>query len=139
MDTDKKILTMDRLSVGQRAVITSVRGKGALRRRLLDLGLTPYTPVMIRKMAPLGDPVEIFLRGYSLTLRKEEASAIEVDIFECSNCSNCYFGMKSRCPGTQIAGMMEEQYKCGQIACRYKDTCEYVNGKTGEEEYDPKR
>ncbi len=139
MGTTENKFTLDRLSVGQRAVITSVTGKGALRRRLLDLGLTPYTPVMIRKMAPLGDPVEIFLRGYSLTLRKEEAAAIEVDIFECSNCNNCYFGMKSRCPGTRIAGLMEEQFKCGQQECRYKDNCEYGNSKAGEEHHDEKR
>lgn len=139
MNIDKDILTLDRLSAGQRAVIMSVGGKGALRRRLLDLGLTPYTPVMVRKMAPLGDPVEIFVRGYALTLRKEEAAAIVVDIFECSNCGSCYFGMKSRCPGTQIAGKMEEQFKCGQQECQYKNNCEYANAKIGEGSYDQKR
>ena len=139
MTADKNILTLDRLSPGQRAVITSVGGKGALRRRLLDLGLTPYTPVMIRKRAPLGDPIEIFLRGYALTLRKDEAAAVVVDIFECSNCGSCYFGMKSRCPGTQIAGKMEQQFKCGQQECQYKNTCEYGNAKIEEEEYDQKR
>ena len=53
-------------------------GEGALRRRFLDMGLTPGTKVFVRKMAPLGDPIEIFLRGYELTLRKEDAQRIEI-------------------------------------------------------------
>lgn len=71
-------MSLDALEIGEVAVIASVGGQGALRRRLLDMGLTPGTKVMIRKMAPMGDPIEIFLRGYELTIRKEDASAIEV-------------------------------------------------------------
>ena len=69
-------MTLDKLSIGKSGVITDVMGNGALRRRLLDMGLTPKTKVMVRKMAPLGDPIEICLRGYELTIRKEDAQKI---------------------------------------------------------------
>lgn len=71
-------MTLDRLGIGDFAQIVSVGGEGALRRRLLDMGITPNTNVMVRKMAPLGDPIEIHIRGYELTLRKEDAQKIEV-------------------------------------------------------------
>ncbi|MEE0328093.1 MAG: FeoA family protein, partial [Phascolarctobacterium succinatutens] len=61
--------TLDKLPLGQEAIIAKVGGEGSiLRRRLLDMGLTPRTRVMVRKRAPLGDPLEISLRGYELTL-----------------------------------------------------------------------
>lgn len=72
-------MTLDQLKIGEGGVITLVGGEGALRRRLLDMGLTPRTSIFVRKMAPLGDPIEIRLRGYELTLRKEDASKIEVE------------------------------------------------------------
>ena len=60
--------TLDKLPLGQEAIIAKVGGEGSiLRRRLLDMGLTPRTRVMVRKRAPLGDPLEISLRGYELT------------------------------------------------------------------------
>ena len=71
-------MTLDKLAVGSSAVIRTVGGSGALRCRLLDMGLTPRTRVMVRKRAPLGDPLEISLRGYELTLRAEEAAKITV-------------------------------------------------------------
>ena len=71
--------TLDKLPLGQEAIIAKVGGEGSiLRRRLLDMGLTPRTRVMVRKHAPLGDPLEISLRGYELTLRAEEAEKITV-------------------------------------------------------------
>ena len=71
--------TLDKLPLGQEAIIAKVGGEGSiLRRRLLDMGLTPRTRVMVRKRAPLGDPLEISLRGYELTLRAEEAENITV-------------------------------------------------------------
>lgn len=72
-------MTLDRLRIGQNSKILEVRGEGALRRRLLDMGLTPHTAVMIRKVAPMGDPIEIHLRGYELTLRIDDAKKIEVE------------------------------------------------------------
>ncbi|MEG0829633.1 MAG: FeoA domain-containing protein [Anaerovoracaceae bacterium] len=71
-------MTLDKLLPGKEGYIVSVGGGGALRRRLLDLGLTPRTMVLVRKVAPLGDPIEIFLRGYELTLRIDEAKNIEI-------------------------------------------------------------
>jgi Fe2+ transport system protein FeoA len=71
-------MTLDQLSIGQTGIITSVGGSGALRRRLLDMGLTPKTKVLVRKKAPLGDPLVLFLRGYELTLRIENANKIEI-------------------------------------------------------------
>lgn len=68
--------TLDRIPIGKRTRIVQVKGQGALRRRLLDMGLTPNTEVMIRKVAPMGDPIEIHLRGYELTLRMDDARNI---------------------------------------------------------------
>ena len=72
-------MTLDKLPLGQEAVITAVGGEGALRCRLLDMGLIPKTKVRIEKIAPLGDPLELRVRGYSLSLRKEDAGKIEVE------------------------------------------------------------
>ena len=69
-------MTLDQLKAGETGIILSVGSHSAIRRRLLDMGLTPHTIVTVRKMAPLGDPIEIFLRGYSLTLRKKDARTI---------------------------------------------------------------
>lgn len=73
-------MTLDQLPVGGHGKIVVVGGEGALRRRLLDMGLTPGTGVKLCKVAPLGDPIELELRGYSLTLRKEDASEIEIEM-----------------------------------------------------------
>ena len=75
-------MTLDTLPIGKRAVITSVGGEGNLRNHLLDMGIIPKTVVSVRKTAPLGDPIEISLRGYTMTLRKDDASKIEVLPFE---------------------------------------------------------
>lgn len=71
-------MTLDQMRIGETAEITSVGGEGALRLRLLDMGLIPRTKVTLTKAAPMGDPLEIRLRGYELTLRKSEARWIEV-------------------------------------------------------------
>ena len=71
-------MTLDKLPIGKSAVIVQVGGEGALRCRLLDMGLIPRTRVTVRKAAPMGDPIEIHLRGYEFTLRLEEAKQITV-------------------------------------------------------------
>lgn len=71
--------TLADLRPGESATVRSVGGAGALHRRLLDMGLTPGVMVRMRKTAPMGDPLEIRLRGYALTLRREEARRIRVD------------------------------------------------------------
>lgn len=73
-------MTLDKLPLGQEAVITAVGGEGALRCRLLDMGLIPKTRVRVEKVAPLGDPLELRVRGYSLSLRKEDAGKIDVEV-----------------------------------------------------------
>lgn len=73
-------MTLDLLPLGQEAVITAVGGEGALRCRLLDMGLIPKTRVRVEKIAPLGDPIELRVRGYALSLRKEDARNIEVEV-----------------------------------------------------------
>ncbi len=72
-------MTLDLLALDRDAVITAVGGQGPLRCRLLDMGLIPKTVVRITKTAPMGDPLELRVRGYSLTLRKEDARNIEVE------------------------------------------------------------
>ena len=69
---------LSQLSIGESATVIAVNGEGAIRRRLFDMGITPGVDVYLRKKAPLGDPIEISLRGYELTLRNAEASLVEV-------------------------------------------------------------
>ncbi len=78
----KTEMTLADLPIGESGVIKTVGGEGALRRRFLDMGLTPKTHIMVRKVAPMGDPIEICLRGYELTLRREDAERIEIE--ECT-------------------------------------------------------
>ena len=66
--------------IGETGQIKSVGGEGRLRRRLFDMGITPGTDIYLRKKAPLGDPIEITIRGYELTLRKEEAMLITLEM-----------------------------------------------------------
>ena len=71
-------MTLDELVVGKSATIVSVGGNGALRNHFLDMGLTPNTQVSLIKTAPMGDPIELRLRGYELTLRLHDAAKIEI-------------------------------------------------------------
>jgi len=71
-------MNLSQLKPGDSGVIDKVDGEGALRRRLLDMGLTPGTKVSVRKVAPFGDPLELCLRGYELTLRGEDAKIISL-------------------------------------------------------------
>ena len=71
-------MTINDLTVGQSGVITAVGGEGSLRNRFLDMGLIPQTEVKLQKVAPMGDPMEIRVRGYELTLRREDARQIEI-------------------------------------------------------------
>ena len=73
-------MTLDKLPLGQEAMITAVGGEGALRLRLLDMGLIPKTTIRVEKIAPLGDPSELRVRDYALSLRKEDARNISVEV-----------------------------------------------------------
>ena len=70
--------TLKDARVGDTVVVTRVNGEGAVRRRIMDMGITKNVEIFVRKMAPLGDPMELSLRGYELSLRKADAEMIEV-------------------------------------------------------------
>lgn len=72
-------VSLEQLSVGEKAQVVGIHGKGAIKRRLMDMGLTKGVEVLVRKMAPLGDPIEINVRGYELTLRRSEAELVLVE------------------------------------------------------------
>lgn len=74
--------TMRDVKVGEDVVIKKLTGTGAVKRRLMDMGLTRGTQVHVRKVAPLGDPVEVTVRGYELSLRKADAEIIEIESAE---------------------------------------------------------
>ena len=74
----KKLLSQ--LGVGEKGTVVKVNGEGAIRRRLFDMGVTPGADIYFRKKAPLGDPIEISIRGYELTLRNAEAAFVEIEI-----------------------------------------------------------
>lgn len=71
---------LSEFSIGERGVVKSVGGEGRIRRRLFDMGVTPGAQVAMKKRAPLGDPIEITIRGYELTLRKSEAECIDMEV-----------------------------------------------------------
>ena len=71
--------TLKDVKVGEHAVIQKLHGEGALKRRIMDMGITKGVEVFVRKVAPLGDPIEVNVRGYELSLRKADAEMIEVE------------------------------------------------------------
>ena len=75
----KDMKTLRDVKIGKSAKIIKVHGEGALRRRIMDMGLTKGTEVYVRKVAPLGDPLELNVRGYELSVRKADAEMIEVE------------------------------------------------------------
>lgn len=72
--------TLDQFDIGERGVVKSVTAEGNIRRRLFDMGVTPGAEIFMRKRAPLGDPIEITIRGYELTLRKSEAVCVTMEV-----------------------------------------------------------
>ena len=71
--------TLREVKVGETATVVKLHGEGATKRRIMDMGLTKGTEVYIRKVAPLGDPVEITIRGYELSIRKADTELIEIE------------------------------------------------------------
>ncbi len=71
-------LRLDQVKIGTKVRVVRVHGEGALRQRILDMGVTKNAEITVRKMAPFGDPLEVTVRGFQLSLRKAEASSIEV-------------------------------------------------------------
>lgn len=71
-------MTLKEVGIGETATVSKVGGEGALKRRIMDMGITKGVKITVRKVAPLGDPIEITVRGYELSLRKADAAMIEV-------------------------------------------------------------
>ena len=71
--------TLSDLKVGSTAKVIKVHGEGAIRRRIMDMGITKGVSVYLRKVAPLGDPMELMVRGYELSLRKQDAEMVEIE------------------------------------------------------------
>jgi ferrous iron transport protein A len=71
--------TLEDAQVGETVTVKAIRGEGAVKRRIMDMGITKRVEIYIRKVAPLGDPVEVTVRGYELSLRKEDAKMVEID------------------------------------------------------------
>lgn len=74
---DKKL---NEFTVGESGLVRKIEGEGKIRRRLFDMGVTPGAEITLRKLAPLGDPLEVNLRGYELTLRKSEAACVVMEV-----------------------------------------------------------
>lgn len=72
------IMTLKDVSIGKTVKVLKLNGEGALRRRIMDMGITKGVKITVRKVAPLGDPLELTVRGYELSLRKSDAELIEV-------------------------------------------------------------
>ena len=72
--------TLDQFSIGESGVVKRIVAEGKIKRRLFDMGITPGAEIYMRKKAPLGDPIEITLRGYELTLRKNEAVCVTLEV-----------------------------------------------------------
>ena len=71
--------TLKEVKVGARVKVLKVHGEGAVKRRIMDMGITKGTEIFVRKVAPLGDPLELTVRGYELTIRRADAEIIEID------------------------------------------------------------
>ena len=71
--------TLKQAKIGQTVKVVKLHGEGAIKRRIMDMGITKGTDIYIRKVAPLGDPIEVTVRGYELSLRKADAEMIEVE------------------------------------------------------------
>lgn len=74
--------TLDNFIVGEKGVVKHVGGEGNIKRRLFDMGITPGAEIMLRKKAPLGDPVQVTVRGYELTLRHTEAACVTMEVIK---------------------------------------------------------
>ncbi len=70
--------TLKDAKIGHTVTVKNINGEGALKRRIMDMGITKGTNIMIRRVAPLGDPIEVTVRGYELSLRKADAEMIEI-------------------------------------------------------------
>ena len=71
--------TLNDVNIGDTVVVTKINGEGKVKRRIMDMGITKGTTVFVKKFAPLGDPIEVTVRGYELSIRKDDAKLLEVE------------------------------------------------------------
>ena len=74
-------MTLKNVKIGSTVMVKKLNGEGAVKRRIMDMGITKGTEIFVRRVAPLGDPIEVTVRGYELSLRKADAEMIEVGLF----------------------------------------------------------
>ena len=79
MKGNLKVMTLRDVKIGETVTVVKLHGEGAVKRRIMDMGITKGVSIYVRKVAPLGDPVELTVRGYELSLRKADAEMIEVE------------------------------------------------------------
>ena len=79
VERNASMKTLKQVKIGGSARVVRLHGEGALRRRIMDMGITRGVEVYVRKVAPLGDPIEVMVRGYELSLRKDDADMIEIE------------------------------------------------------------
>lgn len=79
VERNASMKTLKQVKIGGTARVVRLHGEGALRRRIMDMGITRGVEVYVRKVAPLGDPIEVMVRGYELSLRKDDADMIEIE------------------------------------------------------------
>ena len=97
-------MTLRELKIGQTAVVTAVGGEGPLRQHFLDMGVIPGAEVTLTKFAPMGDPMELMIHGYELTLRLADAEKIEIAPCSCGSCRECKSGLKADAKSAAKAG-----------------------------------
>lgn len=108
--TTKTLKPLSELTTNQRGIIVRLDVDGTLRRRLLDMGLVAGTPVCVKRLAPLGDPIEICLKGYRLALRKSEAVHILVQVDEAFPCGPGRRGRHHRRHGRNHLGRLRRRF-----------------------------
>ena len=72
-------MTLREVEIGETVTVRKINGEGAIKRRIMDMGITKNTEIFVRKVAPLGDPIEVTVRGYELSIRKADAQMVEVE------------------------------------------------------------
>ena len=101
-------MTLDELKIGQSAIITKVGGDGALRQHFLDMGVIPGSELTLVKFAPMGDPMQLLIHGYELTLRKDDAAKIDIDICPTCECGEPHQPAEQSSARTEHPGLGEE-------------------------------
>ena len=106
--------TLKDVKIGKTVTVKKLNGEGALKRRIMDMGITKGTEIFVRKVAPLGDPIEVMVRGYELTLRKDDAEMVEIngELEDQLDLKNDMLAIEDK--ATNEFGMVHEKYLNGE-------------------------